>query len=85
MIFVSYVSGIRFCKSFVNRQTRIVLRIVLVIGAVVGNALDDDLGIVTAGEGALRVCPIAFRLAFVVTGYRPSSLSRVREMAWRFG
>ena len=57
----------------------------LFICAVVGDALDDDFGIVTAGEGALGVCPIAFRLAFVVTGYRPSSFLAVGKIARCFG
>jgi len=38
------------------------------VTAVVRDALDDDLGIVTAGEGALGVSPIVLGLAFVVRG-----------------
>ena len=49
----------------------VVIRIVFIFRAVVGDALNHDFGIVAASEGALRVGPIVLGLAFVVAGHRP--------------
>src|SRR6266581_1980660 len=63
------ISRIQFCLSFLNRQPRVILRIVLVVGAVVGNALDDGFGVVAAVEGPFCEGPIIFGLALVVGGH----------------
>jgi len=47
------------------------------VTAVVRDALDDDLGIVTAGESAFSVSPIVLGLTLVVAG-------AVRLGAWRW-
>jgi hypothetical protein len=49
-----YIPSIRiqFFLSFVNRQTRIVSGVGLVIRPVVGYALDNDFGIISTGESA---------------------------------
>ena len=55
------------------------------VAAVISNALDDDLGVVATGEGAFRVGPIAFGLAFVVTGHRSLPLLVLAKMTGCFG
>ena len=57
--------------SFRDSVARVVNRIVFVFRAIVGDALDDDFGVVAASESALRVGPIVLGLAFVVAGHRP--------------
>jgi hypothetical protein len=68
-----------------HRPPCVIIRIVFVFRAVVGDPLDDDFGIVTTGKGALRVGPILFGLAFVVAGNGPSSFLGFAKMAGRFG
>jgi hypothetical protein len=55
------------------------------VAAVISNALDDDLGVVATGEGAFRVRPIAFGLAFVVTRRRPVPLLVLAKVSRSFG
>ena len=71
--------------SLRHRAPCVIIRIVFVFRAVVGDALNDDFGIVAAGEGALRVGPIVFGLAFVVAGNGPSSFLGFAKVAGRFG
>ena len=49
----------------------VVIRIVFIFRAVVGDALNHDFGIVAASEGALRIGPIVLGLAFVVAWHLP--------------
>ena len=62
----------------------VVVRVVFVFRAIVGDALDHYLGIVAAGEGALRVGPIVLGLAFVVAGHSAFMLSVVAKVSGRF-
>ena len=48
---------------FANRQTRVVERIVLVIGAIVRNPAYDVLWIVTSRKRAFRIGPVMLRLS----------------------
>ena len=64
-------SSVQFRLSLRDGVPRVVIRIVFVFRAVVGDALNHDFGIVAASEGTLRVGPIVFGLAFVVVGHRP--------------
>jgi hypothetical protein len=57
--------------SFRHGVASVVIRIAFVVRAAVGDALNNDFGIVTAGEGALRMSPIVLGLAFVVVGHQP--------------
>jgi len=57
--------------GFRDGMACVILRIVFIFRAVVGDALNHDFGIVAASEGALRVGPIVLGLAFVVAGYPP--------------
>jgi hypothetical protein len=66
-----YIPSVQFRLSFVNRQTRIIQGIVLVIRTVVGDAAYHFLWIVAAGEGTFGICPIVLGLALVVAGHRP--------------
>ena len=67
------------------RPACVIIRIVFVIRAVVGDPLDDDFGIVTTGQGALRVGPILFGLAFLVAGNDPPSFLGLAKVSRRFG
>ena len=69
---------------FGDRANGIILWIVFVVRTVVGDALDHDFGVVASGEGALRVGPIVFGLAFVVAGNGPSSFLRFAKVAGCF-
>ena len=82
-----YISSIRiqFFLSFVNRQTRIVSRVGLVIRPIVGYALDNDFGIISTGESAFGKGPIVLGLAFVVIGHPPLALLIVAKVPRRFG
>src|SRR5260370_36191005 len=74
---------LQFPLCFFNRRASVVG--VFFVASVVGDALDHDFGIVAAGEGALRVSPIVFGLAFVVSRGRALALSVVTRVPGRFG
>jgi len=71
--------------SFRNGVPCVIIRIVFVFRAIVGDALDHYFGVVAAGEGALGVGPIVFGLAFVVAGCSPLTLPAVAKVPGRFG
>lgn len=55
-------------------------RIGFVFRAVAGDALDHDFGVVTTGEGALRVGPVVLGLALMVARHGPLALSVVARV-----
>ncbi len=57
----------------------------LILCAKVSDSLDHYFWVVTAGEGALRIRPVMFGLAFVVTGHRPIALLVLAKMPGCFG
>jgi len=57
----------------------VVIRIVFIFRAVVGDALNHDFGIVAASERTLRVRPIVFGLALVVGWHRLVSFLTVER------
>src|SRR5258708_39238765 len=63
--------GLRFAYS----EPRVIIRIGFIFRTVVGDALKDDLGIVAAGEGALRVGPVVLGLALMAARHGPLALS----------
>jgi hypothetical protein len=71
--------------SFCDGAAWVIVRIAFVVRAVVSDALDGDFGVVASGEGALRVSPIMFGLALVVTGNIPSSFLGLAKIAGRSG
>src|SRR6266567_4525305 len=71
--------------SFRHGVARVVIRIVFVVRAVVGYALNNDFGIVAAGEGALRISPIVLGLALVVVGHQPLAFLVLAKVSRRFG
>ncbi len=50
-------------SRFFDRVTGVVLRVVLLVGPIVGDSANDFLWIVTSREGALRIGPVMFGLA----------------------
>ena len=58
----------------------VVIRIVFIFRAVVGDALNHDFGIVAASERTLRVGPIVLGLGFVLVGHRPWTFLSVAQM-----
>ena len=78
-------SLLQVCPSLHHRMPGVITWIVFVIRAVVGDALNDDFGIVAAGEGALRVGPIVLGLAFMFGGHRSSPFLGLAKVAGCFG
>ena len=87
LAFIRFLSHSRIDGSlgFGHGVACVIIRIGFVVCAVVSDALDYDFGVVAAGEGAFRVGPIAFGLAFVVTGHRPLPMLVLAKMTGRFG
>src|SRR5262252_10563949 len=57
-----------FCLGFAHSESRIVFRIVLVIGTVISDAANHFIGVVTASEGTLGEGPVPFRLGYLAFG-----------------
>ena len=72
-------------QGFLDSVSCVIVRIVFSVRAIVGDALDHDFGIIATGEGAFRVSPIVFGLAFVVARNGPPSFLGLAKMAGRFG
>ena len=58
----------------------VVNRVAFFVGAIVGDALNDDLRIIPAGQGSFRVSPVCFRLAAVTGGHPARAAERFREI-----
>jgi len=71
--------------SLCNGVPSIIIWIGFIFRAVVGDALDYHFRVVTTGEGAFRVSPIAFGLALVVVGKRAPSFLGLAKVPRRFG
>ena len=69
--------------AFCHGVASIIFRISFIFGAVVGDALDHDFGIVAAGKRALGISPIVFRLALVHAQQRPLLSAAITNVAWR--
>src|SRR6266436_4488881 len=77
--------GRKLGLSFVDGEPGVVNGIAFVIAPKVSDSLDHYFWIVTAGEGALRICPVMFGLAFVVTRDGPLALFVLAKMPGCFG
>src|SRR6185437_7915500 len=73
-----------FCLSFADRETGVIFRVVLVVGAVVGDSLNHYFWVVSTCESTLGVGPVAFRLCDWSTIGARRAKSRV-NMATRIG
>jgi hypothetical protein len=58
----------------------VVDRVAFFVGAIVGDALNDDLRIIPASEGSFRVSPVCFRLAAVTGGHPARAAERFRHI-----
>ena len=63
--------GIERSLGLHDGKPRVVIRIVFIFRAVVGDALNHYFGIVAAGQGALRIRSIVLGLALVPATYGP--------------
>src|SRR5229473_1090023 len=79
----TFASSLRLCLC--DGVPCVINRIGFILRAVVGDALDNDFGVVAAGEGALGVGPVVFGLAFVVVRHLPLVLSVVAKMPGSLG
>lgn len=76
--------GIERCLGLRHGAASVVFGVGFILCAVVSDALDDYFGVVAACEGALRIGPIAFGLAFVVARHRPLPLLVFAKVTWGF-
>ena len=77
--------GFERCLGLRHGAASVVFGVGFILCAVVGDALDHDFEFVTTCEGAFRVGPIAFGLAFVVARHRPLPLLVLAKVSRRFG
>ncbi len=87
-VFIGFLGrspGRKLGLSFVYGEPGVVNGIAFVIAPKVSDPLDHYFWIVTAGEGALRICPVMFGLAFVVVGKRAPSFLGLAKVPRCFG
>ena len=58
----------------------IVNRVAFFVGAIVGDALNDDFRIIPTGQGSFRVSPVCFRLAAMTGGHPARAAERFRHI-----